>query len=66
MDLTPQLSILRDRDDETLDRSDESGEGKDTSSGVLLSCPVSVLKNTVKDTTNTERRLDDVGDEFAH
>lgn len=66
MDLAPQLSILRDRHDETLDRGDNCREGKDTSSGVLFSCPVSVLQNRVKDTTNTERGFDDVGDELAH
>lgn len=66
VDFTPQLSILRNRDDETFDRSDECREGKDTSSGVLLSCPVSVFENRVEDTTNTERGLDDVRNEFAH
>lgn len=37
-----------------------------TTSFVAISVPVDVLCECVEDTTNTERRLDDIGREFAN
>lgn len=67
-DLVNQVSerrILTDGNDQTLDRSHNRWERQDTSSLVLLSGPVRVLKERVEDSTETERWLDDVGDKFS-
>lgn len=56
--------VARQWDDQTLDRSNGRRKRQDASIRILLSRPVRVLKQRIEDSTDTERRLDDVWREF--
>ena len=65
VDQVSERGILTDGHDKTLDRSHDRRERQDTSGLVLFSGPVRVFEQRVEDSSETERWLDDIGDELS-
>lgn len=60
-----EILVVGDGDNEHLERRDRRRKREDLTGGIGLASPERVLEERVKDTTDTERWLDDVGDKLA-
>jgi len=61
-----EFGVAREGNDQALDRGDSGRKGENSSVDVVGTSPVGVFKEGVEDTTDTERGLDNVGNEFTN
>jgi hypothetical protein len=61
-----EFGVAGEGNDQALDGSDGGRKGEDSSVDVVGTSPVRVFEKRVEDSTDTERRLDNVGNEFAN
>lgn len=61
-----EFGVAGERNDQALDGSDGGREGENSSVDIVGTSPVRVFEEGVEDTTDTERRLDNVGNEFTN